>query len=60
MANWMRPEKNAKKMAYETSVVPSEPTACDDTISDMIAVGPRVMSLAVPSSMYTSKPMNEE
>lgn len=32
----------------------------EETMSDMMAVGPRVMSLDVPRKMYTKLPMNAE
>ena len=55
----MNPVTNDNKMASEASLATGG-EANVATIKDMIAVGPRVMSLEVPSTVYTKQPIKEE
>ena len=55
----MTPQKNVRSRAYVGSPFTGD-VAKAAVIRDMIAVGPRVMSLEVPSSAYTKGPINAE
>ena len=55
----MTPQKTVRSRAYVGSPFTGD-VAKAAVIRDMIAVGPRVMSLEVPSSAYTKGPINAE
>lgn len=55
IANWMQPERKARRMAKAGSW-----NAQEDTNRDMMAVGPSVTSLEVPKRQQMKQPMKEE
>lgn len=59
MASWIKPQNRVNTMAMVGSF--STVDAANVFVSrDMMAVGPSVMSLAVPINMYTKQPINAE
>lgn len=65
MASSMTPEISVRMMAIVGSFSPDGNVGAMSVpkvavIKDMIAVGPRVISLDVPKKTYTKQPMNAE
>lgn len=61
MANWISPVINVRSMAYVASSCTGDFSEANSAMrSDMMAVGPRVMSLAVPRKQYINTPINAE
>lgn len=55
----MNPEMRVRTMAYVASSLTGD-KANVDVMSDMMAVGPSVMSFDVPKKQYTKHPMKAE